>query len=72
MTKQAKSITRATTSLKRKFGRWRCDRLLHTGMGAKIAVTAWQHLLTMDAVDSQKMRAFIDKYEGIDHHNGGG
>lgn len=45
---------------------------LHRDMRAKIAVTAWQHLLTMDAVDSQQIRAFIKKYEGIDHHTGGG
>lgn len=45
---------------------------LHKDMGAKIALTAWQRLLKLDTVDSQKIRAFIDKYEGIDHHNGGG
>ena len=45
---------------------------LHKDMGAKIALTAWQRILKMDSVDSQKMRTFIDKYEGIDHHNGGG
>jgi len=43
---------------------------VHQDMGAKIALTAWQRLLTMDEVDAQKVRAFIDRYEGIDHHSG--
>ncbi|NJN81207.1 MAG: DUF3105 domain-containing protein [Caldilineaceae bacterium] len=37
-------------------------------MGAAIALTAWQKLLTMDAVDEEVVRSFIDRYEGIDHH----
>jgi hypothetical protein len=41
---------------------------LHKDMGATIAVTAWQKLLTMDAVDADAIRAFVERYEGIDHH----
>jgi hypothetical protein len=37
-------------------------------MGAAIALTAWQKLLMLDAVDAGKIRAFIERYEGIDHH----
>jgi hypothetical protein len=39
-------------------------------MGARIAVTTWQRLLTMDEVNEQQIRTFIERYEGIDHHNG--
>lgn len=42
---------------------------LHQDLGAQIAVVAWQSLLTMDEVDAQQIRAFIDRYEGIDHHS---
>jgi hypothetical protein len=41
---------------------------LHQDIGAPIALTAWQKLLTMDEVDAETIRAFIDRYEGIDHH----
>jgi hypothetical protein len=44
---------------------------LHQDMGAKIAVTAWTRILKMDEVDEQRIRAFIDKYIGIDHHVAG-
>lgn len=43
---------------------------LHQDLGVKIAVVAWQRLLTMDEVDAQQIRTFIDRYEGIDHHGG--
>ncbi len=43
---------------------------LHKEMGKRIAVSAWQRLLTMDEVDSQQIRTFIERYEGVDHHNG--
>jgi hypothetical protein len=43
---------------------------LHKDMGARIAVTAWRKLMTMDEVDEERIRAFIERYEGIDHHNG--
>jgi hypothetical protein len=41
---------------------------LHQDMGAVIVLAAWQKLLTMDELDAEKVRAFIDRYEGIDHH----
>jgi len=33
-----------------------------------IALTAWNKLLPLDIVDSEKIQAFIRAYEGIDHH----
>ncbi|MFN8467901.1 MAG: DUF3105 domain-containing protein [Caldilineaceae bacterium] len=42
----------------------------HKDMGALIALTAWGNLFKLDAVDEDRIRAFIDKYEGIDHHTG--
>lgn len=44
---------------------------LHQDMGAPIAVVTWQRLLKLNTVDGQKIRAFIDRYEGIDHHGQG-
>ncbi len=44
----------------------------HADMGAPIAVTAWNHLLTLDSVDEARIQAFIAKYLGIDHHVSGG
>jgi hypothetical protein len=41
---------------------------LHREMPATIALAAWQTLLTMDEVDEQAIQAFIDRYEGVDHH----
>jgi hypothetical protein len=41
---------------------------LHKDMGAPIAVVTWQHLLKLDEYDHDKIRAFIERYEGIDHH----
>ena len=41
---------------------------LHQDMGAKIAVTAWTRILKMDEVDEEAIRAFINRYEGMDHH----
>lgn len=41
---------------------------LHGDMGGRIAVVAWQRLLTLDEVNEDAIRAFIDRYEGIDHH----
>lgn len=45
-------------------------RARHKDMGALIAVAAWGKLLKLDTVDAEKIREFIDKYEGIDHHTG--
>ena len=33
-----------------------------------IALTAWNKLLPLDIVDSEKIQQFIRAYEGIDHH----
>jgi hypothetical protein len=44
---------------------------LHQDMGARIALTAWQHILKLDEVDGGKIRAFIQQYEGKDHHVAG-
>lgn len=41
---------------------------LHQDMGAAIALTAWQRILKLDAVDEETIRAFIERYEGMDHH----
>ena len=41
---------------------------LHGDMGARIALTAWQRLLPLDDVDEEAIRAFIERYEGVDHH----
>jgi hypothetical protein len=41
---------------------------LHQDMGARIALTAWQNLLTMDEVDPEIIRTFIERYEGTDNH----
>jgi hypothetical protein len=39
-------------------------------MGARIALTAWQKLDKFDEFDADRIRSFIERYEGIDHHNG--
>lgn len=42
---------------------------LHEDMGAKIALTAWTKVLKLDEYDGDKIKEFIIRYEGIDHHN---
>jgi hypothetical protein len=37
-------------------------------MNAEIALTAWNRILKMDEVDEERIRAFVQKYQGIDHH----
>lgn len=37
-------------------------------MPSRYALTAWQRLQRFDDIDAPAMRAFIDAYEGIDHH----
>jgi hypothetical protein len=44
---------------------------LHQDMDARIAVVAWTRVLKLDEVDEVKIRTFIDRYEGIDHHVAG-
>jgi hypothetical protein len=41
---------------------------LHQDMDARIALTAWQRLDKFDEFDAQRIRSFIDRYEGIDNH----
>lgn len=43
---------------------------LHQDMGAKIALTAWERVLTLDEYDADVIKDFIVSYEGIDHHAG--
>ncbi len=40
----------------------------HQDMEARIALTAWQRLDKFDEFDAARIRAFIERYEGIDHH----
>lgn len=40
----------------------------HQDMGAPIAVTAWRRTLKLDAFDANQISAFIEAFEGIDHH----
>jgi hypothetical protein len=40
----------------------------HDDMNAEIALTAWNRILKMDEVDEERIRAFVQKYQGIDHH----
>ncbi|MEZ4633507.1 MAG: DUF3105 domain-containing protein [Caldilineaceae bacterium] len=43
----------------------------HKDMGARIALTAWQRIDKFDDFDAERIRAFIERYEGIDNHVGG-
>jgi len=43
---------------------------LHKDMGARIALVAWQRVDKFDNFDEARIRAFFDRYEGIDHHSG--
>lgn len=40
------------------------------GMPTPYALTAWQRLQRFEAPAIEEMRAFVDAYEGIDHHAG--
>ncbi len=44
---------------------------LHKDMGAQIALVAWQRIDKFDGFDEARIRAFFERYEGIDHHSGG-
>jgi hypothetical protein len=37
-------------------------------MKHKIALTAWTRIDTLDGYDERRIRRFIDRYRGIDHH----
>jgi hypothetical protein len=41
---------------------------LHQDMESRIAVTAWQTIDKFDAFDADRIRQFVERYEGIDHH----
>ena len=41
---------------------------LHQDMGSTIALAAWQRLDKFDEVDPDRISSFIERYEGIDHH----
>lgn len=41
---------------------------LHEDMGTAIALTSWQRIDKFDDFDADRIRAFIDRYEGIDQH----
>lgn len=41
---------------------------LHEDMGTAIALASWQRIDKFDDFDADRIRAFIDRYEGIDQH----
>lgn len=41
---------------------------LHKDMNSRIALTAWQRIDTFNDFDEARIRRFIERYEGIDHH----
>ena len=43
---------------------------LHEDMGTRIALVAWQRIDKFDDFDEARIRAFFERYEGIDHHSG--
>lgn len=40
----------------------------YSGMSHRIALTAWTRLDGFDEFDAERVRKFVDAYEGIDHH----
>lgn len=40
----------------------------YPGLKHKIALTAWTRIDTLDGYDERRIRRFIDRYRGIDHH----
>ena len=41
---------------------------LHQDMESRIALVTWQRIDKFDDFDADRVRAFVDRYEGIDHH----
>jgi hypothetical protein len=41
---------------------------LHQDMENRIALTSWQRIDKFDEFDAERIEAFIERYEGIDHH----
>jgi hypothetical protein len=37
-------------------------------MEAKVTLTAWQHLLRLDSIDTEKIEEFVNAHIGNDHH----
>jgi len=42
----------------------------HQDMGARLALVSWQHIDKFDEFDLARIQAFVERYEGIDHHAG--
>lgn len=40
----------------------------YEGLATTYAMSAWQRLATFNKIDSEKINAFMEAYEGIDHH----
>ena len=40
----------------------------YSGMAAKIALTAWTRIDTLDQLDEARVVRFIEAYRGLDHH----
>lgn len=47
---------------------WSSGGASHADMETRFALTAWNRILKSNVIDAQQIRAFIQKYEGIDHH----
>jgi hypothetical protein len=43
-------------------------RLIHEDMGSRIALTAWGRIDTFEEFEAERVRGFINRYQGIDHH----
>ena len=43
-------------------------QILHEDMGNRVALAAWQRLDKFDEFEAERVRGFIERYEGIDHH----
>jgi hypothetical protein len=44
----------------------------YPSMKARIALTAWTRIDTMEDLDEARVRRFVEAYRGIDHHKAGG
>jgi len=40
----------------------------YSGIGAQIALTAWERIEKMDALDEARVKRFVEAFVGIDHH----
>ncbi len=57
-------------TLKAVVGRYDTRVILapYPGMRARIALTAWTRIDTLDEFDEKRITRFIDAYRGVDHH----